>query len=124
MFTYPTEDLFSERAITIMGEGREGIQNSEEVATEQKRIIENWRMRVGEEFAPGSLDKFLEEAAFSYLVKAYEEGKEVSVKEINREKKSETAETYAVTILDGGTEETVKLEFIYNENDLIQSVSL
>lgn len=123
MFTCPNEDLFSQNAIVIIGEGVEGKQDVQKVKEEQERIADNWEKKVGDAFAPGALDKFLGESASFYLAEAQLEGKEISVKEIKGEEETDTTETYAVTILNGGTEETLKLKFTYNEKDLIKSVS-
>lgn len=123
MLTCPNEELFSEDAVAIIGEGTEGKQDSEEIKKEQEKIAENWEKKVGDAFAPGALDKFLGESASFYLAQAQAEGKEISVKEIKSEEKSETTETFAVTILNGDVEETVKIEFKYDEKDLIEEVS-
>lgn len=90
---------------------------------EQEKIANNWNKKVGDMFATGALAKFIGESGSFYLAQAQMEEKEISVKEIKREEKSDTTETYAVTILKGDSEEIVKLEFAYNEDDLIESVS-
>lgn len=124
MFTCPNEDLFSTNAIAIIGEGTEGKQDTEKVKEEQERIANNWKKKVGDAFAPGALDKFLGGVASSYLAEAQMEGKEISVKEIKIEEETDTTETYAVTILNGGIEETLTVEFTYDEKNLIKSVSI
>ena len=123
MLTCPNEELFSQEAVVIMGEGTEGVQDADKVKKEQEKIASNWNKKVGDMFATGALDKFIGESGSFYLAQAQMEEKEISVKEIKREEKSDTTETYAVTILKGDSEEIVKLEFTYNEDDLIESVS-
>lgn len=123
MFTCPNEELFSQEAVAIIGEGTEGVQDIEKVKEKQEQIAENWEKKVGDAFASGALDKFLGESASFYLAQAQMEGKEISVKEIKSEEESEMTETYAVTILNGEAEETVKVGFTYNKEDLIEKVS-
>lgn len=123
MFTCPNEELFSQEAVAIIGEGTEGVQDIEKVKEKQEQIADNWEKKVGDAFASGALDKFLGESASFYLAQAQMEGKEISVKEIKNEEESEMTETYAVTILNGEAEETVKVGFTYNKEDLIEKVS-
>lgn len=48
----------------------------------------------------------------------------ISVKDINLEEKNENSETISVLLLAGEEEQTVKMEFQYNDDGLIWNVTI
>lgn len=124
MTTCPNRDLFDPEAGAMIGLG---VQQSE--AEKQKaedaaeKVNANWEEAVGEYFADGSLDIFLNGQASYYLMRSELEGITVKTEKIELKEKTDAYETVLVTINVDGEKQKIEMTFSHNPDGLLSQVT-
>ncbi|MGN1193630.1 MAG: hypothetical protein ACI4S0_13255 [Dorea sp.] len=120
----PNSELYDSSLAYVIGDDVEEAQAQEEEMKEKREEIqENWEAEVGDCFAEGALDTFLDQGmATMYFAEAEQENLTYQVQEIELKKKGEVNETVQVSLLKGDKEETVTLVFTHDSEGFITEV--
>lgn len=122
MFTGPNEDLCTESAFEMIGEG---IEESEEKGGGREELKQNWKDLVGEYFVSDVFDSFVEMGpANQFLSEACLREETMSIDKSEQSQKEEDTEVYTVHWHIGEEEREDKIFFRYDSEGLIEEVKV
>lgn len=123
MLTCPNDELCPSISVIGMGTEEYYTENQDEIIL-MEDILPNWEEKVGNYFAKGKLEAFLNNTpGLTYLTEAQKENIQIKVIKKQLVEKTETTETVKVTAEKDGKEFDVSYVFAFDSDGLIIKVT-